>query len=223
MASLAHGAATLSTILTAVMAVAALATALAAWMSVRRTAKNTAASLFSRLMEEYGSKEMKHALQTLRKVGEAFSSRGRRDLEAWPPGEWAPIEAPTPDQFRDEVDNQYGAPDPECDNARRRVKFFFMRAYWYGQSGALGKTELEHVVKLDGMRLFGEHVLKMDRGLLAQSPLPSEKTKGEPHPDSLPSVASAVAYFDEGQFRHGWWRRWLHRLRHRGQRGRPDV
>ncbi|MFW6084339.1 MAG: hypothetical protein ACODAA_03925 [Gemmatimonadota bacterium] len=181
----------LGTLATLAAAVAAFHAADASKTSAGTAERSTDASerhsqalVFGQFMQEYASKKMRDALLTLTLTSVPVLAR-----------DWAEEYV----QLRSDV--RKIPSDSEIiarDLARRRAKYFYLRAAWMLKEGAISKDQAAHICNLDAREIvrtsltwmedalahperadFRDHMKPLtDRGLI---------TLPEPHPDSLPS------------------------------------
>ena len=125
---------TIVLVLASISALGALGAAIGAWLSARATRFAAEAQLFSRFMEEYGAPQMLKALRTLRnwkaEQGNEFEEKYRKALESGDP-------------------NAH-----EVDQARRHVKFYFLKALRLYEAGFVTKRFLKEVAAVDGVNIL---------------------------------------------------------------------
>ena len=130
---------------TSVIAVFAFFAVLAAWKSARETAKSAEAQLILPFLEEYASSDMLDALTLLKR----FKSKHGKNFEY----EFSDI-------FKRSVDGGF----PEND-ARRKVNYYFEKAYRLHKQGLLSKESLCLITDVDGYAMLDEIVAPLSRGI----------------------------------------------------------
>jgi len=136
---------TIMLVLAAVSALGALGAAIGAWRSAQATWSATKAQLFARFMEEYSAPQMLTALRTLRnwktEQGDEFEEKYRKALEEADP-------------------NAYGV-----DQARRHVKFYFLKALRLYEAGFVTQRFLKEVATVDGINILYDIVEPLEYAL----------------------------------------------------------
>ena len=135
-------------LLTGVSALGALGAAIAAAASARATRRAAEAQLFSTHYAEYGTAEMLRALRVLRvwhsDMGNEFEIKWKKALDA----------------------NEERA--HEVDQARRYVKFYFMKVLRLHESGYVNKRFLKELTAVDGINILYEIVEPLEFALNAR-------------------------------------------------------
>lgn len=136
---------TITLVLAAVSALGAFGAAIGALLSARSTLSATEAQLFSRFMEEYSAPQMLTALRKLRnweaKHGTKFEEEYRKGLEKGDP-------------------NAH-----EVDQARRHVKFYFLKALRLYEARLVKQRFLKEVAAVDGINILYDIVEPLEYAL----------------------------------------------------------
>jgi hypothetical protein len=132
-------------ILTAVSALGALGATIAAWRSARATSRVAEAQLFAAQYAEYGTPEMLRSLRMLRlwqsEMGDEFELKWKKALEAG------------------------DARAHDIDNARRQVKFYFMKAFRLYEAGYVSRRFLREFASVDGLNILYDIVEPLECAL----------------------------------------------------------
>jgi len=139
---------TLSLLLTGVSALGALGAAVAAAASARATRRAAEAQLFATHYAEYGTSEMLRALRVLRAwrsdMGDEFEIKWKRALDS-----------------KDERAHEVG-------QARRHVKFYFMKALRLYEAGYVSQKFLTELAGVDGINILYDIVEPLEFALNAR-------------------------------------------------------
>ena len=136
---------TIAIVLAMISALGALGAAIGAWLSARATRSAAEAQLFSRFMEEYGTPQMLTALRTLRN--------------------W---KAKQGDEFEEKYRKALGEADPnvhKVEQARRLVKFYFLKALRLYEAGFVTQRFLKEVAAVDGVNILYDIVEPLEYAL----------------------------------------------------------
>ncbi len=132
-------------ILTAITAIAASFSAIAAWLSAKAIKSTTEANLYLQFLEEYSDYKMVNSL---------------RILKNW--------KDESPNDFNEKwIENLANGDEKaqEIDKARRHVKFYFLKALKLYTSKFVSKKFIEQVIAVDGITIMFEIIQKLEYAL----------------------------------------------------------
>jgi len=129
-------------LLTLLSAVGAVIAAMGAFLSSRATRKAAEAELFSNFMEDYGGAEMREAMDALTDWRSKHKSAWKADFKA-----------------------ALAADDADAlavNNARRLLKYYFLKALRLHDAGYVTKWFLRQVCNVDGINILYDTVEPLD-------------------------------------------------------------